>query len=132
MQTIAATDIMKVREASIRAKNNGMDISEYTLRRAIKAGQIPCRIVGLLGQGIVFLHFQQLEDGLDQQHAGENGHADDHDAGEHGRLHGCVLGDLDFAGLHPREHLKGDQNQADHQIGECFGLGFFHDYHFLK
>lgn len=46
MQTIAATDIMKVREASIRAKNNGMDISEYTLRRAIKAGQIPCRIVG--------------------------------------------------------------------------------------
>ena len=46
MQAIAATDIMKVREASIRAKNNGMDISEYTLRRAIKAGQIPCRIVG--------------------------------------------------------------------------------------
>lgn len=45
MQAVV-NDIMKLKEASIRAKSNGMDISEYTLRRAIKTGQLPCRIVG--------------------------------------------------------------------------------------
>lgn len=40
------TDILKIRDAVVRARENGMDISEYTLRRAIRSGQLPCRIVG--------------------------------------------------------------------------------------
>lgn len=40
------TDILKIRDAVARARENGMDISEYTLRRAIRSGQLPCRIVG--------------------------------------------------------------------------------------
>lgn len=40
------TDILKIRDAVVRARENGMDISEYTLRRAIHSGQLPCRIVG--------------------------------------------------------------------------------------
>ena len=40
------TDILKIRDAVARARENGMDISEYTLRRAIHSGQLPCRIIG--------------------------------------------------------------------------------------
>jgi len=40
------TDILKIRDAVARARENGMDISEYTLRRAIRSGQLPCRIIG--------------------------------------------------------------------------------------
>ena len=39
-------DILKIKEAVTRAKENGMAISEYTLRRAIRAGMLPCRIIG--------------------------------------------------------------------------------------
>ena len=46
MQTKAYTDILKIRDAVNRARENGMDLSEYTLRRAIKSGQLPCRIIG--------------------------------------------------------------------------------------
>lgn len=46
MQKATNTDILKIRDAVIRAKSCGMDISEYTLRRAIHSGKIPCRIIG--------------------------------------------------------------------------------------
>lgn len=46
MQERKNTDILKIRDAVVRARENGMDISEYTLRRAIHSGQLPCRIVG--------------------------------------------------------------------------------------
>ena len=46
MQNTPVNDILKIKEAVIRAKENGMAISEYTLRRAIHSGQLPCRIVG--------------------------------------------------------------------------------------
>lgn len=46
MQERRNTDILKIRDAVVRARENGMDISEYTLRRAIHSGQLPCRIVG--------------------------------------------------------------------------------------
>ena len=39
-------EVLKINEAVARAKDNGMHISEYTLRRAIRSGQLPCRIVG--------------------------------------------------------------------------------------
>jgi len=46
MQNSPVNDILKIKEAVIRAKENGMAISEYTLRRAIRSGQLPCRIIG--------------------------------------------------------------------------------------
>lgn len=39
-------DILKIKEAAQRAKAYGMNISEYTIRRAIGSGQLPCRIIG--------------------------------------------------------------------------------------
>ena len=39
-------NIMNMKEAVQRAAQNGIHLSEYTLRRAIRPGQLPCRIVG--------------------------------------------------------------------------------------
>lgn len=38
--------ILTIKECAQRAKREGYNISEYTLRRAIRSGAIPCRIVG--------------------------------------------------------------------------------------
>ena len=46
MEKAKYTDVLKIRDAVARARESGMDISEYTLRRAIRSGQLPCRIVG--------------------------------------------------------------------------------------
>ena len=37
-------DILKIKEAAERAQACGMSVSEYTIRRAIRTGQLPCRI----------------------------------------------------------------------------------------
>ena len=39
-------DILNIKQAGQRASDNGVHISEYTIRRAIRSGQLPCRIVG--------------------------------------------------------------------------------------
>lgn len=39
-------DIMNIQETLSRAHEQGISMSEYTLRRAIKSGAVPCRIVG--------------------------------------------------------------------------------------
>ena len=39
-------DIVNMKEASQKAEECGVHLSEYTLRRAIRSGQLPCRIVG--------------------------------------------------------------------------------------
>ena len=39
-------EVLKIREAVNRAKSMGINISEYTVRRAVRSGQLPCRIVG--------------------------------------------------------------------------------------
>lgn len=39
-------DVITIREAVQRSKAEGLPISEYTLRRAIKSGEIPVRQVG--------------------------------------------------------------------------------------
>lgn len=46
MSNETCIDVLKIREAAARAKANGMSISEYTIRSAIRTGQLPCRIVG--------------------------------------------------------------------------------------
>lgn len=43
---ILDSGIGHIKEASARAKACGMNISEYTLRRIIRSGELPCRIVG--------------------------------------------------------------------------------------
>lgn len=39
-------DILNIRETVERCKLRGIPLSEYTLRRALKSGALPCRIVG--------------------------------------------------------------------------------------
>lgn len=39
-------DVLTIREAAARAKTEGLPVSEYTLRRWIKAGAIPARNAG--------------------------------------------------------------------------------------
>ena len=39
-------DVLTIREAVQRAKNEGIPISEYTLRRWIKTGAVPVRKIG--------------------------------------------------------------------------------------
>ena len=46
METQELHEVLKIREAVTRAKSVGMPISEYTVRRAIRSGQLPCRIIG--------------------------------------------------------------------------------------
>lgn len=64
-------DVVSVREAVQRSKSEGMPISEYTLRRVIKSGEIPVRQVGTK----VLLYYPNLvryltcEDSCDNQPA---------------------------------------------------------------
>ena len=39
-------DIMNMKQVVQRAADNNIPLSEYTLRRAVRSGQLPCRIVG--------------------------------------------------------------------------------------
>ncbi len=39
-------DILNIRETVERCKLRGIPLSEYTLRRALKSGALPCRMVG--------------------------------------------------------------------------------------
>lgn len=39
-------DIMNMKQIVEKAEECGIPLSEYTLRRAIRAKQLPCRIVG--------------------------------------------------------------------------------------
>lgn len=39
-------DIVKISEATRRAKNLGLPLTAYTIRKALQDGRIPCRIVG--------------------------------------------------------------------------------------
>lgn len=39
-------DILNIKEVVNRAAEHGIHLSEYTVRRAIRSGQLPCRIVG--------------------------------------------------------------------------------------
>lgn len=43
---MAFPDIQSIGGTVQRAKAEGMPVSEYTLRRAIRSGSIPCRCVG--------------------------------------------------------------------------------------
>lgn len=43
---MAEKQILTIQETVARAKREGMPVSEYTLRRALRSGAIPCRTVG--------------------------------------------------------------------------------------
>lgn len=38
--------VMNIKQTVERATANGINISEYTLRRAVRQKQLPCKIVG--------------------------------------------------------------------------------------
>lgn len=60
-------DVLTIREAVQRAKNDGMPISEYTLRHWVRTGAIPTRKVG--AKVLLFypnlVRYLQCEDGAD-------------------------------------------------------------------
>lgn len=60
-------NVVTIREAVQRAKADGVPVTEYTLRRWIKAGAIPVRNVG--SKALLFypnlVRFLQCEDGAD-------------------------------------------------------------------
>ena len=60
-------NVVTIREAVQRAKADGLAVTEYTLRRWIKAGAIPVRTAG--NKALLFypdlVRFLQCEDGAD-------------------------------------------------------------------
>ena len=60
-------DVLTVREAVRRAGNEGLPVTEYSLRRWIKTGAVPVRNVG--SKALLFypnlVRFLQCEDGAD-------------------------------------------------------------------
>lgn len=65
------TSVMTIREAVQRAKNDGIPVSEYTLRQWVKSGAIPVRKVGqkVLLYYPNLVRYLQCEDGKDDQPA---------------------------------------------------------------
>lgn len=63
--------VVTIREAVQRAKNDGMPVSEYTLRLWVKSGAIPVRKVGqkVLLYYPNLVRYLQCEDGKDNQPA---------------------------------------------------------------
>lgn len=64
-------NVVTIREAVQRARNDGMPVSEYTLRHWVKSGAIPVRKVGqkVLLYYPNLLRYLQCEDGKDNQPA---------------------------------------------------------------
>lgn len=64
-------DVLTIREAVERAKAEGMPISEYTLRRWIRTGEVPVRKVG--NKNLIFypnlIRYLQCEDGGEKKTA---------------------------------------------------------------
>ncbi len=60
-------EYQNVRETLESAQELGIPMSEYTLRRALKSGQIPCRIVGrtYFISWTNFMRWLSCEDGVD-------------------------------------------------------------------
>lgn len=64
-------DVVTIREAVQRAKNDGLPVSEHALRQWVKAGAIPARKVGQ--KALLFypnlVRYLQCEDGADNRPA---------------------------------------------------------------
>ena len=62
-------DVVTVREAVKRSRNDGYPVSEYTLRQWIKAGAIPVRMAG--NKSLIFypnlIRYIRCEDGSDNK-----------------------------------------------------------------
>lgn len=60
-------EILNIQETLARAEREGIPISEYTLRRALRSGVVPCRIVGrtYLIAWPNFVKWLMCEDGSD-------------------------------------------------------------------
>lgn len=66
-------EILNIQETLARAAQEGIPISEYTLRRALRSGAVPCRIVGrtYLIAWSNFIKWLMCEDGSDNPAASE-------------------------------------------------------------
>ena len=66
-------NVCTIREAVTRAKADGLPVTEYSLRRWIRTGAVPVRMIG--NKALLFypnlLQFIQCEDGADNAPATE-------------------------------------------------------------
>ena len=46
MINVPQCKVLKLREVGRRARNEGISISDYAIRKAVHEGQLPCRIIG--------------------------------------------------------------------------------------
>lgn len=44
--SLKTTEIMNIQQTVQRAREEGIPLSSYTLRRAIRSKELPCRVVG--------------------------------------------------------------------------------------
>lgn len=45
-EAVKEKQVLTIKETVMRSREKGMPISEYTLRRAVRSGAIPCRVIG--------------------------------------------------------------------------------------
>ena len=62
------SEVLSIREAVRRSKDDGMPVSEYTLRRIIKSGGIPVRQIG----SKVLIYYPNLVRYLTCEDGGDN------------------------------------------------------------
>ena len=46
MINVPQCKVLKLREVGMRARSEGISISDYAIRKAVHEGQLPCRIIG--------------------------------------------------------------------------------------
>lgn len=71
MTTVPYRDILSIKECAARAKEEGLRLSEHTIRRLIHEGIVPCRIVGrtYLISWSNLMHWVSCADGCDNRTA---------------------------------------------------------------
>ena len=73
-QAEISMDVLKIRELVRKANQCGMSITDYTIRRAIRQGKLPCRKLDrtYLIPWKLFVHWIMCEDDCDNAVSGNN------------------------------------------------------------
>ena len=74
-QAEISMEVLKIRELVRKANQCGMSITDYTIRRAIRQGKLPCRKLDrtYLIPWKLFVHWIMCEDHCDNAVSGNNG-----------------------------------------------------------
>ena len=74
-QAEISMEVLKIRELVRKANQCGMSITDYTIRRVIRQGKLPCRKLDrtYLIPWKLFVHWIMCEDDCDNAVSGNNG-----------------------------------------------------------